>query len=113
MPFSRVGLLSVVLTVASACSPSPQPRPEAKTAAPRSAGLVFLTREGCATSETMRAHLDEALRTLGRPVDYPVIDQGTLGPNDPRHGYPTPTLLVNDRDMFGLPIPAPPLPEPT
>lgn len=46
------------------------------------------------------------------PANYQVIDVATLHPTDPRSGYPTPTLLYEGRDLFGLPEPQPPFPEP-
>jgi hypothetical protein len=78
----------------------------------QSAGLVFLTREDCANSARMRANLDEALRRMGLGPDYRVIDVATLADDDPRRGYPTPTILYTNRDLFGIPEPRPPLPEP-
>src|SRR5215471_16783430 len=75
--------------------------------------MVFLTRAGCPTSESMRANLDAALQALHRPGDYEVIDEDTLPKTDPRSAYPTPTLLYANRDLFGMPEPTPPFPEPT
>ena len=75
--------------------------------------LVFLTREGCVNTETMRARLDEALKSMGVPLDYQFVDLATLKADDPRIGYPTPTLLSGDRDVFGMTPPTPPFPEPT
>jgi hypothetical protein len=75
--------------------------------------LVFLTREGCVNTQTMRTHLGDALRVLAWPVDYQVLDLATLADTDVRKGYPTPTLLFANRDLFGMPEPRRPLPEPT
>ena len=75
-------------------------------------GLVFLTREGCANTGRMRANLNGALKAMGLPTDYQVIDLATLPSGDARRGYPTPTVLYANRDLFGLPEPTPPLPEP-
>ena len=75
-------------------------------------GLVFLTREGCANTARMRANLDDALAAMGLGADYAVIDLMTLPATDVRRGYPTPTVLYANRDLFGLPTPIPPLPEP-
>jgi hypothetical protein len=36
-----------------------------------------------------------------------------LSSTDVRRGYPTPTLLYADRDVFGMSVPKPPLPDPT
>lgn len=46
-------------------------------------------------------------------ADYTVIQQATLPPDDPRTGYPTPTILLNGKDIFGLAVPKPPFPEPS
>ena len=100
------GLLIGLVFAAASCA---GPRSQTDT----TANLVFLTREGCVNSATMRTNLEEALRILHRPVTYQLIDQGTLAPTDVRTGYPTPTLLAGDRDLFGMPIPTPPFPEPT
>ena len=75
--------------------------------------LVFLTREGCVNTATMRANLDEALRTLGLPLAYQVVDLDSIPEDDARRGSPTPTLLSDGHDVFGFPEPRPPLPEPT
>ena len=100
------GFLIGLVFAAASCSGPPSKKDTA-------ANLVFLTREGCVNSATMRANLDEALRNLHRPVVYQLIDQGTLPAADPRTGYPTPTLLAGERDLFGMLIPTPPFPEPT
>ena len=91
-------------------------RPDS-TAAPsgeaRTKGLVFLTRGGCVNTPVMRGHLDEALIALGLAAGYEVLDQNTLPETDARRGYPTPTLLYADRDIFGMSAPTPPFPDPT
>ena len=48
--------------------------------------LVFLTRDGCASTPAMRANLDKALRSLEQSADYTVIDTNTLPESDPRRG---------------------------
>jgi len=75
--------------------------------------LVFLTRDRCVNTKTMRGHLDEALRSLSLPTDYQFLTLEALAPTDPRIGYPTPTLLYRDRDLFGMSVPTPPFPEAT
>lgn len=75
--------------------------------------IVFLTREGCVNTTTMRTRLDRALDRLGLATDYVLIDADTLAESDVRRGYGTPTVLVDNRDLFGLPEPVPPLPSPT
>jgi hypothetical protein len=68
--------------------------------------LVFLTRSGCVNTVTMRANLDEALRTLALPTNYQFIDADTLKESDRRGGYGTPTVLYAGRDLFGLEEPS-------
>ena len=75
--------------------------------------LVFVTRDGCVNTPDMLNNLDDALRALGLGLDYPVVNLGTLPPTDPRSAYPTPTVLVRDRDLFDMPEPTPPFPEPS
>lgn len=91
------------LLVMSACASVPAP----------DAGIVLLTRVGCVNTDTMRANLETAARALTPPVEFIVVDLDTLAADDVRRGYPTPTLLFANRDVFGLPEPKPPLPEPT
>lgn len=74
--------------------------------------LVFLTREGCANTPVLLANLKAVAESFDLPVDYEVLDQGTLSPTDGRVGYPTPTILYDNRDLFGLPKPEPPFPAP-
>jgi hypothetical protein len=74
--------------------------------------LVLLSG-GCANTETMRANLDDALMKMGLAMNYQVVDAARLAPSDARIGYPTPTLLYRDRDLFGLPVPTPPFPQPS
>ena len=104
-------LLCLAFTVCviflSACA-QPVASPK-KTAA----GLVFLTRVDCVNTPTLAANLESALETLGLPSDYQVVDLDKLPNSDARTGYPTPTLLYRNRDLFGLPAPVPPFPQPT
>lgn len=72
--------------------------------------LEFLTRDGCGGSEELRANLDEVLADLGPHVSLEVIDVETLGADDPRTGYGTPTILRDGKELFGGPRPAPAAP---
>ena len=70
--------------------------------------LTFLTRDGCVNTPDMMLAVDDALTAVGWPHDYQVIDSGKLPAKDVRTGYPTPTLLWNGKDIFGMPVPKPP-----
>jgi hypothetical protein len=61
----------------------------------------------------MRTALDQALKADGKPDTYQVVDLDTLPASDARRGYPTPTVLFNNHDVFDLPVPQPPFPEPS
>lgn len=75
--------------------------------------LTFLTREGCAATQAMLMNAKEALGAMTDPPPMRVVDLDSLAGDDIRRGYPTPTLLVNGADAFGLPRPTPPVPDPT
>jgi len=75
--------------------------------------LVFITRDGCVNTPDMLLNLDDALRGLGLALDYDVVNLGNLPSGDPRTGYPTPTVLYRNRDLFDMPAPVPPFPEPS
>jgi hypothetical protein len=75
--------------------------------------IVFLTRGECANTTFMRANLEAALRAMGRPLQYTVLDLDTMAVTDQRGGYGTPTVLHNGRDLFGMPEPARPYPDAT
>lgn len=64
--------------------------------------LVFLTRDGCVNTPVMRKSLDGALQLLSLE-SYVTIDVGDLHEDDPRLSYGTPTLLVDGKDLMGLP----------
>jgi len=74
---------------------------------------VFITRDGCVNTPDMLLNLDDALRGLRLALDYEVIDLGKLPKTDARTGYPTPTILYRNRDLFDMPAPVPPYPEPS
>lgn len=75
--------------------------------------LEFLTREGCKNTPVMLENLKAAIAEGQVSADYTVIQQAALPPDDPRTGYPTPTILLNGKDIFGLAVPKPPFPEPS
>ena len=74
---------------------------------------MFITRDGCVNTPDMLLNLDDALRGLRLALDYEVIDLGKLPKTDPRTGYPTPPVLYRNRDLFDMPAPVPPYPEPS
>lgn len=74
-------------------------------ASSRTMKLIFLTREGCVQTPKMRVNLDGALQLLKLKLRYEAVYISELPAADKRRGYGTPTLLVNERDLFGMPEP--------
>ena len=75
--------------------------------------FTFLTREGCVNTTIMRERLDEAVKGAKLQVTYEVVDLDKLSETDFRRGYPTPSVLYDNADLFGFPKPTPPFPDPT
>jgi len=75
------------------------------SAAPTVNDLTFLTRDGCVNTPDMVNNLDDALAALKLTIDYQFVNIGKLPKDDPRTGYPTPTLLWKGKDIFGLSAP--------
>ena len=105
----RLTLLACLAVATTACAGAPEP-PQSRE--PATAQLVFLSREGCETTPSLRRNLDTALKALDLPLDYQVVDFASLPATDARRAYPTPTVLYANRDLFGFPEPTPPFPAP-
>lgn len=105
-------LLSSLLLVTWACTTQQTAR-QTSTADANASPLVLVTRGGCVNTDTMRERLDDALKSMSSTLTYAVVDLDTLAETDARRGYPTPTLPYENTDVFGLPEPRPPWPEPT
>jgi hypothetical protein len=73
--------------------------------------VTFLTRPGCPKSPVMFSNLNSALGDQGIAVAVATVDLGKLEKDDYRTGYGTPTVLVNDKDLFGMdrPVAATPM----
>lgn len=103
----QINFVLVIVLVLSACT--------ADRIVPSTARLhlEFLTRDGCKNTPVMLENLKTAIAEGQIAADYTVIQQGALSQDDPRVGYPTPTILLNGKDIFDLPVPTPPFPEPS
>jgi hypothetical protein len=100
-PIWQTAIVAVLISISGADKPSVKN------------DLVFLTRDGCVNTEVMKNNLDNALRAMKLMLDYQVVDIGTLPKNEPRAGYPAPTVLWKGKDIFGMPVPIPPFREPS
>ncbi|QOJ01015.1 MAG: hypothetical protein HRU70_11110 [Phycisphaeraceae bacterium] len=70
--------------------------------------IELLGFEGCPNTPAMRDNLKAALTAVGEGWTFKDTDQERLPEDDLRRGYPTPTVLVNGRDLYGLPVPTAP-----
>ncbi len=68
--------------------------------------LILLGSVGCANTPTMRDRLEAAIREAGWATGYDDVDVWSLTDNDPWSGYPAPSILLDGKDIFGLPEPA-------
>jgi hypothetical protein len=73
--------------------------------APRIELLGFAS---CPNTPILRDRLRAAIAAVDSRWRFADIDQETLAKDDLRRGYATPTILVNGRDLYGLPVPSEP-----
>lgn len=72
--------------------------------------IELLGFPGCPNTPAMRANLVAALAATGNKWTFTEINQQELPASDIRAGYPTPTILVNGSDLYGMPTPEKPDP---
>lgn len=68
--------------------------------------IELLGFPGCPNTPSMRANLAAALASIGPGLTFIDTNQEALPESDVRRGWPTPTILVNGRDLFDM---APPI----
>lgn len=104
---SAIPVAALLGFLAGCTAPGTQP---ARSAAVNSAQpkIELLGFEGCPNTPELRTNLTAALASIGKGWTFTDTDQEKLPEGDLRRGYPTPTVLVNDRDLYGLPVPAAP-----
>ncbi len=62
----------------------------------------------CPNTPEMREHLTAALASIGKGWSFTDTNQEKLPEGDLRRGWPTPTILISGRDLFGMPAPTAP-----
>ncbi|MBL8765166.1 MAG: hypothetical protein JNM07_12945 [Phycisphaerae bacterium] len=99
---------AAVLGMLAGCAATPDrtARPAAMNAA--QPDIELLGFPGCPNTPAMRANLKAALTAVGKGWTVKDTNQEQLPEGDLRRGYPTPTILVNGRDLYGLPVPTAP-----
>ena len=89
-----------------AAAPDKSARPAAMNAA--QPAIELLGFPGCPNTPAMRDHLRAALASIGKGWTFKDTNQEKLPASDLRRGWPTPTVLVNGRDLFDMPAPTAP-----
>ena len=62
----------------------------------------------CPNTPALRENLRAALKSVGGGLTFREVNQECLPESDIRRGWPTPTVLVNGTDLFGMPPPSAP-----
>lgn len=70
--------------------------------------ITLLGFPSCPMTPDLRSNARAALTLIPGRWELVEVDQETLEPGDIRRGWPAPTLLVNGRDLFGMPAPVGP-----
>jgi len=99
-------LALIVAALLSGCAGT---RGSAEKDAPMSAAqprIELLGFPDCPNTPTMRDNLAAALASIGKGWTFKDTNQEKLPEGDARRGWPTPTVLVNGRDLFGMPAPS-------
>jgi len=60
----------------------------------------------CPNTPALRENLKAALDSMAKGWVFIDTDQEKLPESDPRRGWPSPTILVNGHDLFGMPAPS-------
>lgn len=72
---------------------------------PHAMNIELLGFRNCPNTPAMRRNLQAALKSVGDGLTFDDINQETLPTGDLRRGWPTPTVLVNGVDLFGMTAP--------
>jgi hypothetical protein len=75
---------------------------------PQAMRIELLGFPNCPNTPAMRENLRVALMSMGGGLTFADVNQEALPESDIRRGWPTPTVLVNDADLFGMAPPSSP-----
>lgn len=101
------GLTAIVAGVAS-CASNQRPASRSQTMHAAQPAIELLGFPGCPNTPELRESLRAALTSIGEGWTFKDTNQEALPVHDLRRGWPTPTILVNGRDLFGMPAPTAP-----
>jgi hypothetical protein len=96
---------SPMLCVVAGCATASHPSPGSNALRIRQPEIELLGFPGCPNTPELRDNLKAALASMGKGWTFTDTDQEQSRSSDPRRGWPAPTILVNGRDLFGMPAP--------
>ena len=67
--------------------------------------IELLGFSGCPNTLTLRENVVAAIQQIDGRLAFADINQHELSESDPRRGWPAPTILVDGRDLLGMPLP--------
>ncbi len=102
------GLYEAMREMADETMGKPMNTPSASATTTTGPKIELLGFPDCPNTPAMRANLTAALASVGKGWTFTDTDQEQLPEGDLRRGWPTPTILVNGRDLFGMPAPTAP-----
>lgn len=71
----------------------------------RAPRIQLLGIPDCPNTAAIRKNLETALRSMSRETKFEYLNLEVLADSDPRRGWGAPTILINGRDLMGLPPP--------
>lgn len=98
-------LALLLFAVSAGCAASADHSRNRAAMTPEQPRIQLLGFPGCPNTPAMRRNLRAALDAIGRGWTFTDTNQEALPESDTRRGWPTPTILVNGRDLFGMPPP--------
>ena len=101
----RTGILAIAMRIACGCSHPVAPSTASVAMTASQPAIELLGFPDCPNTPVMRDNLAAALAVIGRGWTFAETNQELLPEGDIRRGYATPTVLVDQRDLFGLPVP--------
>lgn len=105
--FARCLALIVPALLAGCATPTAEPA-RSTTVNAAQPKIELLGFPDCPNTPALRDNLKAALAAVGKGWTFTDTDQEKLPEGDLRRGWPTPTILVNGRDLFGMPVPTAP-----
>jgi hypothetical protein len=101
-------LAALMLAVLTGCASPTVQTARSESVKTQQPTIELLGFPDCPNTPELRDNLAAALSSMGKGWTFTDTNQEKLPESDLRRGWPTPTILVNGRDLFGMPAPVAP-----